>query len=155
MLSLNDFNKVSAQDYGSNSLDAINTENCVYLVPKRPIDDLPRLRIRIFLPTVPTPSGAFISQMWNWNWRTSVAQDIPSGQELPNICVGMVEGKDSTSSGTTHQNLNDAADEAIASVNEFMRDVLPQRRRHQEEAGRQEREQQEEIQKQIDDFLTI
>ena len=47
MLIIGDFQKQSAQEYGKDCLDAIDSEYSVYLVPEQPVEDLPELRVRI------------------------------------------------------------------------------------------------------------
>jgi hypothetical protein len=47
MVTIDDFRKQSVQEYGKDTLDAIDSEDSVYLVPKRPVEDLPKLRVHI------------------------------------------------------------------------------------------------------------
>ena len=48
MVTIDDFLKQSAQEHGEDKLDAIESENSVFLVPKQPVEDLPGLRVRIW-----------------------------------------------------------------------------------------------------------
>ena len=63
MLTISDFQRKSAREYGADTLDAIDSKDSVYLVPERPVEDLPELRIRIW----PQPPGDKNRVVWTWN----------------------------------------------------------------------------------------
>ena len=152
MVTISDFRKQSAQDYGEDTQDGINSEDSVYLVPEQPVEDLPGLRIRIW-PCSSTGRDHLI--MWTWNWRfttpgPSVVEMIPS-ENLPDFQVVFVGGRDEHD--TSYGSIAEAAEAAIFSINDYLENELPTERRLEEQQALAEQERKDKIQDQVNDFL--
>ena len=150
MLTLESFRRQSAQEYGKDSMDAIDSEDSVYLVPEQPIDDLPELRIRIW----PHIAAGGNNVAWTWNWRAAhlgpkvVAQGDEDG---PEIRMKFVDGK--TEYDTMHSCIAEAAEAAISSINDYLKDEMQAEQRLEKQRTLAERDKQDRIDKQLNDFL--
>ena len=90
MLTIDDFRKQSAQEYGKDNLDAVDSEDSVFLVPEQSVEDLPELRVRIW----PRPYVDSDHLIWTWNWRTvHPGPEVASPEDSPEIRIVYVEGK--------------------------------------------------------------
>ena len=111
-MTIDDFQKQSAQEYGEDTLDRIDSEYSVYLVPKQPVDDLPGLRVCIW----PPPYLDSDHPMWTWNWRTvHPGPEMATPEGVPDIPIDFVGGK--TEHDTLYQSIVEAAEAAIRSIN--------------------------------------
>ena len=148
MLTINDFRKQSAQEYGRDTLDAIDSEGSVYLVLGQPVEQLPELRVRIW----PQPSVDSDHLIWTWNWRTvHPGPEIASPGDAPDIHIQFVGGK--TEDGTMYGSIAEAAEAAICSINYYLDNELPAERRQEEQRALSEQERKDRIQEQVNDFL--
>ena len=148
MLTIDDFQKQSAQEFGKDSLDAIDSEYSVYLIPEQPIEDLPELRVRIW----PQPSVEGDHVNWTWNWRTAhPGPEVAGPQDGPEIRIQFVGGK--TEHDTLYDSIAEAANVAISSINNYLENELPTERRLEEQRGLAEQERKYRIQGQVDNFL--
>ena len=150
MLTIGDFDKQTAQEYGDDSLDAIDSEDSVYMVPKQPVAELPKLRVHIW----PRTSVDSDCPVWTWNWLTS----CPEPELEPNLLgpEGLTEteyvgGK--TEHDTLYSSIVEAAEAALASINDHLENELPAERRLEEEAARAEKENKDRVQQQVNDFM--
>ena len=148
MLTINDFQRRSAQEYGRDTLDAIDSKDSVYLVPEQPVEDLPELRIRIW----PQSSANRNHAIWTWNWRTvHPGPEMASPDDGPQIRLQFVGGR--TGHDTLHSSIGEAAEAAISSINDYLEKELPEERRMKEEQAWTEQEWKDRIQEQVNDFL--
>ena len=148
MLTIDDFQKRSAQEYGKDSLDAIDSEYSVYLVPEQPVEDLSELRVRIW----PQPSADSDHVNWTWNWRTvHPGPEVASPQDGPKMRIHFVGGK--TEHDTLYGSIAEAAEAAISSINDYLENELPAERRLEEQRALGEQERKHRIQGQVNDFL--
>ena len=148
MLSIDDFRKQSAQEYGKDALDAIDSEDGVYLVPEQPVEDLPELRVRIW-PRLPVGSD---DPNWTWNWRiVHPGPEVASPEDGPEIRIEYVDGK--TEYDTMYGSIAEAAEAAICSINDYLENELPAERGLEERRALAEQERKDRIQEQVDDFL--
>ena len=141
MVTINDFRKLSAQEYGEDTLDDIDSEDSVFLVPKRPVEDLPGLRVRIWS----QPRADINHPIWTWNWRTTYPKDVTD------IRINIVGGR--IEHDTLHGSIAEAADAAICSINDYLENELPTKRRLEEQRSSAEQERKDRIQGQANDFL--
>ena len=141
MVTIDDFRKLSAQEYGEDTLDAIDSEDSVFLVPKRPVEDLPGLRVRIW----PQPPADSNHPIWTWNWRTAHPEDVAD------IRIDIVGGR--TEHDTLYGGIAEAAEAAICSINDYLENELPTERRLEEQRASAEQERKDRIQEQVNDFL--
>ena len=148
MLTIDDFKKRSAQEFGEDPLATIDSEYSVYLVPEHPVEDLPELRVRIW----PKSSVGNDQLNWSWNWRTvHPGPEIASPEHGPEIRLEFVGGE--TEYDTLYGSIAQAAVAAIGSINDYLDNELPDERRLKEQQSSAERERKDRIQKQVDDFL--
>ena len=148
MVTIDDFRKQSAQEYGKDTLDAIDSEDSVYLVPEQPVEDLPELRVRIW----PRPSVDSDHLIWTWNWRTvHPGPEVASPEDGPEIRIKYVGGK--TKYDTLYGSIAEAAEAAICSINDYLEHELPAERRLEEQQALAEQERKDRIQEQVNDFL--
>ena len=148
MLTIDEFRKQSAQEHGNDTLDAIGSEDSVYLVPERPVQDLPGLRVHIW----PKLSIDKDHVFWIWNWRTVRPEpEVAVPENGPQIRVQFVGGK--TEFDTLHGSIAEAAEAAISSINAYLRKELPEMRRQEEQREFAEEESKDRIRKQVKDFL--
>ena len=90
MLTIDDFRRQSAQEYGKDNLDAIDSEDSVFLVPEQSVEDLPELRVRIW----PRPYVDSNHPIWTWNWRTvRPGPEVASPADGPEIRIVYVNGR--------------------------------------------------------------
>ena len=148
MLTIDDFRKQTAQEYGEDTRDAIDSEASVYLVPEQPVDDLPELRVRIW----PRPSVDSDHLIWTWNWRTAhPGLEVATPEDAPDIRITFVGGK--TEHDTEYSSIAEAAEAAIGSLNDYLENELPTERRLEEQRALAEQERKDRIQEQVNDFL--
>ena len=148
MLTINDFRGRSAQEYGSDTLDAIDSKDSVYLVPEQPVEDLPELRIRIW----PQSSAIRNHAIWTWNWRiVHPGPDVASSDDGPRIRLQFVGGR--TEHDMLHNSIGEAAEAAISSINDYLEKELPEERMMKEERAWTEQEWKDRVQEQLNDFL--
>ena len=119
MLAIDDFRKQSAQEFGGDALDAIDSKNSVYLALKQPVDDLPELRVRIW----PRPSVGSSDLNWTWNWRTvHVDPEVAAPEDGPAIRFDYVGGK--TAHDSLYGSIDEAVEAAICSINDYLENEL-------------------------------
>ena len=148
MLTIDDFRKQSAQEHGKDTLDTIDSGDSVYLVPEQPLEDLPGLRVRIW----PQPSIDRDHVFWTWNWRTvHPGPEVASPQDGPQIRIQFVGGR--TEHDTLHGSIAEAAEAAISSINDYLRNELPEERRQEEQQALAEQEWKDRIREQVREFL--
>lgn len=148
MLTINDFQRQSAQEYGRDTLDAIESEDSVYLTPEQPVEDLPELRIRIW----PQPSVDGGHVVWTWNWRTvHPGLEAASQGDGPEIRIQIVDGR--TEHGATYSSIGEAAEAAITSINDYLESELPTERVLEEQRALEEQEWRDRIREHVNDFL--
>lgn len=146
-MTIDDFRKQSAQEYGEDPLDAIDSEDSVYLVPEQPVEDLSGLRVRIW----PRSSVNGDHLIWTWNWRTVHPRpEVASPGDGPEIRIEFVDGK--TEHDTLYGSIAKAAEAAICSINDYLENELPAKRRLEEEQALAEQEQKDSIREQVNDF---
>ena len=148
MLTIDDFRKQSAQEHGNDGLDAIDSRDSVYLVPERPHEDLPGLRVRIW----PQHSLDRDQVFWNWNWRTvHPGPEVASPKDGPQIRIQFVGGR--TDYDTRHGSVAEAAEAAISSINDYLQNELPEERRQEDQRVLAEQEWKDRIREQVKEFL--
>ena len=148
MLSIDDFRKQSAQEFGEDDLDAIDSEYSVYLLPEQPVKDLPALRVRIW----PRSTAACQHPNWTWNWRIAhPGPKIVPQDSSPEIQMILVDGK--TEDGKLFASIAEAAKAAIASINHYLEIEMPAQRELEEQRSLAQREQRDGIKEQVNDFL--
>ena len=148
MLTIDDFRKQSAQEYGKDTLDAIDSEDSAYLVLGQPVEELPELRVRIW----PRPSVDSDHLIWTWNWRTvHPGPEVASLEDGPEIHIQYVGGK--TEYDTLYGSIAEAAEAAICSINYCLENELPAERRLEEQRALSEQGRKDRIQEQVNDFL--
>ena len=149
MLTIEDFQKKQlAQEDGKDSLDAVDSEYSVFLVPEPPVADLPELRVRIW----PYSSADNDGLTWTWNWRAvHPGPEISSSDDGPEFRLGFVSGE--TEYDTSYGSIDEAAKTAIGSINDYLEKEMPAERRLQEQRALAEQERTDRIQEQINAFL--
>ncbi len=148
MLTIDHFRKQSAQEHGNDALDAIDSSDSVFLVPEEPLEDLPGLRVRIW----PQQSIGSVYVVWNWNWRTvHPGPEVATPQDGPQIRIQFVGGR--TGYDTRHGSIADAAEAAIASINDYLQNELPEERRQEDQRILAEQERKERVREQVSEFL--
>ena len=148
MLTIDDFQRQSAQEYGKNNLDAIDSEDSVFLVPEQPVEDLPRLRVLIW----PQPCADNDHLIWTWNWQTVHPEpEVASSEDGPENRIEYVGGK--TEHDTLYRSIDEAAEAAIRSINDYLENELPAERTLEEQRALAEQERKNRIQEQVNDFL--
>ena len=148
MLTIDDFRKQSAKEFGEDPLDAIDSEDSVYLVPEQPVEDLPELRVRIW----PRSSVSSDHLNWTWNWRTvHPGPVVGSPEDGPEIRLNFVGGK--TEYDTLYGSIAEAAEAAIHSINDYLENELPTERELEEQRSLTEQERKDRVQEQVNDFL--
>lgn len=148
MLTIGDFRKQSAQEHGKDNLDAIDSEDSVFLVPEQSVADLPELRVRIW----PRPSVNGDHLIWAWNWRTAhPGPDVGNPVHGPDIRIKFGGGR--TEHDTLYGSIAEAAEAAICSIDDYLKSELPAERRLEEQRALEEQERKDSIQEQVNGFL--